>query len=65
MIDWKARIKNKAFWVSIISTAVLLAQQLGYDIFPSNWLDITNSILTLGILLGIVVDNSTEGISDK
>jgi phi LC3 family holin len=64
MIDWKARLRNKTFWVAIVSAIVLLSQQLGFTIFPSNWSDILNTVLTIFILLGIVVDTSTQGISD-
>ena len=65
MIDWKARIRNKTFWVSLASAIVLLTQQLGLTIFPSNWSDILNTILTIFIILGIVIDPSTAGISDN
>lgn len=64
-INWKIRLTNKTFWVAIVSTIVLLTQQLGLNIFPSNWADILNTILTIFIILGIVVDPSTNGISDK
>ena len=64
-IDWKARLRNKAFWVAIVSALVLLTQQLGFNIFPSNWAAILNTILTIFILLGIVVDTSTEGLGDN
>ena len=64
MIDWKARLTNRTFWVAIVSAIVLLTQQLGINIFPSNWADILNTILTIFVILGIVVDTSTEGISD-
>ena len=65
MINWKARLTNKTFWVAIVSAIVLLTQQLGYNIFPNNWNDILNTILTICIILGIVVDTSTTGIADK
>ncbi|OOM71080.1 bacteriophage holin [Clostridium puniceum] len=64
-IDWKSRFTNKTFLVAMASAIVLLTQQLGLDIFPSNWADILNTILTIFILLGIVIDPSTSGISDK
>ena len=64
-INWKARLTNKTFLVSIVSAIVLLSQQLGYNIFPSNWSDILNTILTIFILLGIIIDPSTDGIQDK
>lgn len=64
-INLKARLKNKAFWVSMISAIVLLAQQLGINIFPSNFANIVNSLLGVLTMLGILVDTSTAGISDK
>jgi phi LC3 family holin len=64
-INWKARLTNKTFWVAIVSTVVLLTQELGLNIFPSNWVDILNAVLTVLIILGIVIDPSTAGISDK
>lgn len=63
-INWKARLTNKTFWVAIVSAVVLLTQQLGLSIFPSNWADILNTVLTIFIILGIVVDTSTTGVSD-
>ena len=64
-IDLKARLKNKAFWVAIASAIAMLAQQLGLDIIPSNYTDIVNTLLTILIMVGIVVDTSTMGISDQ
>ena len=64
-INWKARLTNKTFWVAIVSAIVLLTQQLGLSIFPINWGEILNTVLTILIILGIVVDPSTNGISDK
>lgn len=64
-IDLKARLKNKAFWVAIASSIAMLAQQLGLDIIPSNYTEIVNTLLTILIMVGIVVDTSTTGISDQ
>jgi len=64
-IDLTARLKNKAFWVAIASAIAMLAQQLGLDIIPSNYTDIVNTLLTILIMAGIVVDTSTRGISDQ
>jgi phi LC3 family holin len=67
-IDWKARIESKTFWISTISLVVLLAQQLGFDattIIPKNYVDIINTLFALLAVLGIVVDNSTKGLSDS
>ena len=65
-INLKERFRNKTFLLSMIGAIVLLAQQLGSkDLIPSNYADVVNSILTILIMLGIVVDPSTKGISDK
>lgn len=64
-IDLKARLRNKAFWIAIASAIALLAQQLGLDIIPSNYEEIINVVLSLLTMIGIVVDTSTLGISDK
>lgn len=64
-MDLKARMKNKAFWVALMSALVLLAQQLGLDIFPPNIMDITNTVLLILTILGVFVDTSTEGILDR
>ena len=63
-IDWKARLQNKIFWVSLVSAIVLLTQQLGFNIFPSNWADVLNTVLSIFTLLGVIIDPSTKGISD-
>lgn len=64
-INWKARLTNKTFLVSLASAIVLLTQQLGLNIFPNNWSDILNTILTIFVILGIVIDPSSSGIDDK
>ncbi|NOW07873.1 phage holin [Clostridium beijerinckii] len=65
-LDLKSRFRNKAFILAMVGAIVLLIQQLGFkDIIPSNYADIVNSILTILTMLGIVVDTSTTGISDK
>ena len=64
-IDLKARLRNKAFWVAMASAIAMLAQQLGLDIIPTNYTDIVNTLLTILIMAGIVVDTSTRGISDQ
>ncbi len=64
-VNWKARFTSKTFWVATASTIVLFSQQLGLKVFPSNWSDILNTVLSLLAILGIVVDPSTPGIGDK
>lgn len=64
-IDLKARLRNKSFWVYLLSAVVTLSQLLGFKIFPDNWADILNTVLGVLTVLGIIVDNSTEGLSDS
>ena len=59
-MNWKSRLKNKTFWVSLTAAIVLLAQQLGLDIFPENISDIVNTILLIATILGVIVDPSTD-----
>lgn len=63
-MDWKARFKNKTFWVALMSAIVLLTQQLGLDIFPDNIMEIANTILLIFVILGVIVDPSTQGFLD-
>ncbi|WP_164682184.1 phage holin [Streptococcus hyointestinalis] len=63
-INWKLRFTNKTTLLAIISTVILLLQQLGLTL-PSNVSDIVNTILTLLVLLGVVTDPTTHGISDS
>lgn len=64
MINWKLRFQNKATLLAIASTVILLIQQLGFKL-PDNIADIVNTFLTLLVLLGVINDPTTEGISDS
>ena len=63
-LDIKARLKNKYFWISFISLVVLLLDQLGIQL-PFDLSAISVTLLSMAVLLGIVVDNGTEGFGDK
>lgn len=63
-LDIKARLRNKYFWVSMLSLIVLLLDQLGIKL-PVNINEIGGTILSIAVLLGIIVDNGSEGFSDK
>lgn len=73
MINWKVRIKNKAFWGSIIPAVLLLAQQicalLGVEIDVSGigeqLVAIAGTIFAVLALLGVVTDPTTKGINDS
>lgn len=64
-INWKLRLQSKFFWVALISLIVLLTQQLGFDIFPKNWEEVLNTVLSILILLGVINDPTTAGINDS
>ena len=64
MIDLKARLKNKYFWASLLSLLVILLEQLGIQL-PFDINAIGGTLLSMAVLLGIIVDNGTEGFSDK
>ena len=63
-LDIKARLRNKYFWVSMLSLIVLLLDQLGIEL-PVDINEISGTILSIAVLLGIIVDNGSEGFSDK
>ena len=62
-LNIKARLKNKYFWISFISLVVMLLEQLGIKL-PFNLNAISRTILSMAVLLGIVVDNGSKGLSD-
>ena len=62
-LDIKARLRNKYFWISFISLVVLLLDQLGIQL-PFDLSPISGTLLSMAVLLGIVVDNGTEGFGD-
>lgn len=64
-MNWRARVKNKTFWVALVSAIILLIQQLGLSyLLPKNVGDIVNTILLILTILGVVVDPTTTGITD-
>ena len=63
-LDIKARLRNKYFWVSFLSLVVMLLKQLNVEL-PFDINEIGGTILSMAVLLGIIVDNGSEGFSDK
>jgi phi LC3 family holin len=72
-INWLVRIKNEWFWITIIPMFMLLIQAVaalfGYTLdlteLGDKILDIVNIIFGILATLGIVVDNTTKGVSDS
>lgn len=72
-INWIVRLKNKAFWVSLIPAVLLLIQVVaglfGFTLdlgdFGNKLLNIVNAIFAVLTVLGVVTDPTTEGVSDS
>lgn len=72
-INWRVRIKNKNFWITIIPAFLLLVQVVAAVFgFTLDLGDLGNKLLavvnaTFGVLaiLGIVTDPTTAGVSDS
>lgn len=73
MINWKVRVKSKAFWVAIIPAVLLLVQVVaavfGYALdlgdLGNRLLAVVNAVFAVLAILGVVVDPTTEGVSDS
>ena len=73
MINWKVRVKNKVFWISVIPAVLLLIQAVattfGYTLdlgeLGNNLLAVVNAAFGVLAILGIVTDPTTEGVSDS
>ena len=72
-INWKVRLKNKNFWITLIPTVLLLVQPIlrlaGVEIdlgeIGNTLLAVVDGVFVLLALLGIVTDPTTAGISDS
>ena len=73
MINWKVRIRNKAFWLALIPALLVFIQTVAVP-FGYNWdfaglqtelVAIVNAAFVLLSILGIVTDPTTEGIGDS
>ena len=73
MSNWKVRLASKAFWVAIIPALLLLVQAIaavfGYtlalDGIEARLLDLVNAVFAVLVILGIVNDPTTAGLSDS
>ena len=72
-INWIVRIKNKAFWVALIPAVLLLIQviaavfniQIDLGDLGNKLLDVVNAVFALLVILGVVTDPTTQGITDS
>ena len=72
-INWKARIKNKTFWMSIVPAVLLLIQVVasvfGFELdlgdLGNRILDVVNALFAVLAILGVVTDPTTSGLGDS
>ena len=72
-INWKARFKNKAFWIAIIPAVLLLVQQVliafgvtwDYTELQNQLTGIVCSLFAVLAILGVVADPTTRGLNDS
>ena len=73
MINWKIRLRNKAFWLAFIPAALLLVQTVaalfGFALnlgdIGDKLLAVVNAVFALLSILGVVVDPTTQGVGDS
>lgn len=72
-INWKVRLKNKNFWITIIPAILLVVQPVlaicGVTIdattIGAKLLAIVDAVFVVLAILGIVTDPTTAGVSDS
>ena len=72
-INWKVRIKNKNFWLTVIPALVLLVQlvamvfgfRIDVDELEGKIIAAVDAAFALLATLGIVTDPTTKGLSDS
>jgi phi LC3 family holin len=73
MINWKVRINNKQFWLSIIPALALVVQAVaavfGFTIdlttLVGKLLAVVDAVFAVLVILGVVVDPTTAGVPDS
>ena len=72
-MNWKVRIKNKTFWLTVIPAVLLLIQVVaavfGYTLdfgdLGNKLLAVVNAVFALRAILGVVNDPTTAGVADS
>lgn len=72
-INWKVRIKNKAWWIAIIPAVLILIQvvaavfniELDFGELGNKLKEVVNAVFVVLALLGIVNDPTTDGFTDS
>lgn len=72
-INWKVRFKSKSFWLAVIPAFALVVQavmalfgfEYNFDETVNKLIVIVNAVFVLLVILGVVNDPTTTGISDS
>jgi holin, phage phi LC3 family len=63
-INWKLRLQNKVTLIALLGAIFLMSQQFGLEI-PKNVQDGVNTFVYILVLLGVVNDPTTAGLTDS
>ena len=72
-INWKVRVKNKTFWLTLLPAIFLVIQsvlslfgiQYDFSEIQTGIATVITAIFGLLTVLGIVTDHTTDGFSDS
>ncbi|ARK26022.1 phage holin [Sporosarcina sp. P37] len=72
-VNWKVRAKNKFFWLALVPAFLLVLQivtgwfgyELAADLIGEEATNFINAVFGLLVILGIVVDHTTDGVDDS
>ncbi|MDW0112198.1 phage holin [Sporosarcina saromensis] len=72
-INWKVRLKNKYFWLAMVPAFLLVAQivtgwfgyELAANVIGDEAANFINAVFALLVILGVVVDPTTDGMEDS
>lgn len=73
MVNWKVRVRNKAFWLALIPAVILFVQAVGapfgfrwdFGLLGDQLKAIVETAFGVLMILGVVNDPTTEGIGDS
>lgn len=73
MINWKVRIRNKQFWISLIPALAMVVQAVaalfGFKVdlttLTGKIIAVVDAVFVVLAILGIVVDPTTAGVGDS
>jgi len=72
-VNWLVRVKHREWWVAMIPAVLLAAQAFaklfGFEIdltmFGDDLLTFVNALFAVLVIMGVVVDPTTEGLCDS